>query len=118
MAAAAALSDDPAQSLTMFMVVVGISAIIVPVAWILDLAGKQSSYHKMIDDWCQHRALRLVTMERCWFWTGPFFLSSRSAAVFYVTVCNASGKEKHLWMRCGHWILGMLRPELTVQEAD
>src|SRR5215203_5036492 len=82
--------------------------------WVFFVLARQPGYQQLIDDWCAARQLRLVNMDRRLFLKGPFFLNPNGTAVFYITVRDPLGYRRHFWVRCGHWIFGMLTPEIHV----
>jgi hypothetical protein len=86
--------------------------------WVLIRLARMPGCRQLIEEWCLDHHLRLVDMERRWFWKGPFFLSPNGTIVYYITTRDPMGQVKHFWARCGHWLFGMLAPELRIRPAD
>ena len=86
--------------------------------WVVITLARMPGYRDLIEDWCAARQLRLVDMDRRWLFKGPFFLSPNGTAVFLLTVRDPLGTRRHYWARCGHWMFGMLMPEIHVLPAD
>jgi len=78
----------------------------------------RTNYRSKIEHWCRTHELQLVSLDRRYLRTGPFFFSLNTTLVFYATVRDSSGIEKHLWIRYGNWMFGMLVPDLHVRTAD
>ena len=69
----------------------------------------------ILNHWAQANGYEIVSLKRCWFWRGPFFFSSKSQEVYYVTVRTADGEERRGWVCCGSWFLGMLSDQAFVK---
>jgi hypothetical protein len=110
--------DDAVRYLFVLLGITAAAAIVIIGIWAAIHVIRQPSYRDLIGEWCVAHQMRLVDLERRYLRAGPFFLSPNGTAVFYVTVSDALGNEKHLWARCGHWIFGMLVPQLLIREAD
>ncbi len=95
-----------------------VGAVLLGGVWVLICLVRMPGYHQLIEQWCLEHHLRLLHMERRWLLKGPFFLSPNGTAVFYITTRDAIGGVKHYWARCGHWLFGMLSPEIRVIPAD
>ena len=69
----------------------------------------------ILTGWAQSNGYEIVSSDRCWFWRGPFFWSSKSQEVYYVTVRTTDGQFRRGWVRCGGMFLGMLSDEAEVR---
>ena len=84
-------------------------------SWLFHVAGKKKS-HRLLREWAGSKGIELIEIEEPLFDAGPFTLRcSKVHRVFRIRVRAGSG-EKVLWVRLGHWLLGLLRPEVTVEE--
>ena len=55
----------------------------------------------------------------CWFWNGPFFLTtSEGQMVYYVTVEDRDGRVRRARVHCGGWFLGMMSDHVDVEWVD
>lgn len=68
--------------------------------------------------WARDNGHQIVSSERCWFCRGPFFWSSKSQEVYYVTVRTCGGEVRRGWVRCGGFFAGMLSDEAEVRWVD
>jgi hypothetical protein len=110
--------DDALRYFGLLLIIFTVAAILTALFWIVLRILRLPSYSELIGEWCLSHQLRLVDLERRFLRAGPFLLSPNGTAVFYVTVSDPLGNQKHLWVRCGHWLFGMLIPELCIREAD
>ncbi|MCX6956188.1 MAG: hypothetical protein NTV51_28985 [Verrucomicrobia bacterium] len=46
---------------------------------------------------------------------GPFFVSALHGQKIYRLAVSRNGEKRIVYVRCGHWLLGLLRPKLTVR---
>ena len=73
----------------------------------------------LIDNWATQCGFRVVDSRYCWFWNGPFFLTtSKGQMVYYVTVEDRDGRVRRAWVRCGGWFLGMMSDRVDVEWVD
>ncbi|HSI13484.1 MAG TPA: hypothetical protein VK961_15680 [Chthoniobacter sp.] len=110
--------DDAARYFAALLGIVVFAMIVCGFVWLGIRLASLPSHRDLIGKWCSAHGLRLAAMEKRWFWKGPFFFSPNGTVVFYVTAYDRSGTERHLWVRVGHWLFGILVPELRVSTAD
>jgi hypothetical protein len=78
-----------------------------------------SRSNDLIERWAERCHVRVVRCDYCWFWTGPFFLTTtKGQMVYYVTVQDAKGRTRRAWVRCGGWFLGMMSDHMDVEWDD
>jgi hypothetical protein len=70
---------------------------------------------QILTGWAQDNGYEIVSSERYWFWRGPFFWSSKSQEVYYVTVRTSDGGLRRGWVRCGGFFAGMLSDQAEVR---
>lgn len=104
-------TTSPLEWLTAMAAFTGLVVILIKIA-------RLPGYPELIDQWCRERQLQPVATERRYFWAGPFTWPTNGTAAFRITAVDQIGWEHHFWVRCGHWLLGMLKPEIRVQDAD
>ena len=82
------------------------------IAFFVILAVLMTAWHfsrarEILTRWAEENGYEIVSLERCWFWKGPFFFwSSKSQEVHYVTVRTQDGQLRRGWVRCGGWFWG------------
>ena len=70
---------------------------------------------EILNRWAGDNDYEIVSSERCWFWRGPFFWSSKSQEVYYVTIRTPNNRLRRGWVRCGGWFLGLLSDDAEVR---
>ena len=74
---------------------------------------------KLLDDWMAERGYEILSKERRWLRKGPFFWwTSKSQAVFRVTVRDSNGKARSGFVRVGGFFLGMFSSNVEVTWDD
>lgn len=110
-------ADDAARYLGGLLIVATIAAaFIILVAAVIGTL--RANYRRQIEHWCRAHEFQLVSLDRRYLRTGPFLFSLNTTLVFYATVRDSSGIEKHLWIRYGNGMFGVLVPDLHVCTAD
>ncbi len=74
-----------------------------------------SRAEEIVTRWARENGYEIVSSGRCWFWKGPFFWSSKSQEVYYVTVRTPDDQLRRGWVRCGGWFLGVLSDQAEVR---
>jgi hypothetical protein len=78
-----------------------------------------SRSRSMLDDWARAGGLQLLSSERRYLRTGPFFFRhAKGQEIFYVTVRTPTGEIRRAYVRCGGWFLGLLSDAVTVEWDD
>ncbi len=73
----------------------------------------------ILDQWADKSGYRIVSGEYRHLLKGPFFwTSSRGQTVYYVTVEDEQGNQRHGWVRCGSWLFGLLSDNVEVRWDD
>jgi hypothetical protein len=69
---------------------------------------------RVVQDWVLTEGCEIVSMEFRYFRTGPFFLKQGQGQLIYrVQVKDRSRKIRVVWLRVGHWFLGMASDKVT-----
>ena len=73
----------------------------------------------MLDDWARAGGLQLLSCERRYLRSGPFFFRhAKGQEIFYITVRDREGEVRRAYVRCGGWFLGLLTDKVTVEWQD
>ena len=73
----------------------------------------------LIEQWADKNGYRIVSRKYRWLRKGPFFwTSSRGQTVYYVTMEDVQGNQRHGWVRCGSWFFGLLSDYVEVSWED
>ena len=69
----------------------------------------------IIDRWAKENGYAVISANLR-LWPGPFVLRrTEGQTVFRVHVRDATGLERHGWVRCGSLMLGLMSDQATVQ---
>jgi hypothetical protein len=72
-----------------------------------------------LEQWAAKNGYRIVSREHRYLRKGPFFWTfSRGQTVYYVTVEDEQGNQRHGWVRCGNWFFGLLSDNAEVRWED
>ena len=70
---------------------------------------------KILEDWAAANGLELLSKESCWFFKGPYFLSStRGQQVFKFQARDKEGQVRTGYARCGGFWFGALSNVIDV----
>jgi hypothetical protein len=70
----------------------------------------------LIDRWAEANGYQIISSERRYMLTGPFFFrSSKGQTVFRIRARDSAGRVREGWARCGGWILGLLSDAVKVE---
>ncbi len=73
----------------------------------------------LLDRWAEREGLRLLEVQRAWFWRGPFWLrSNQGHQVFRIRAEDDQGRTRRGYVRVGGWFAGILSDQVTVQWDD
>jgi hypothetical protein len=100
-----------------FAPILGLIAVLAFVGFMLWWRFSRSDH--LLKDWADKNSYRIVRSEYRYVWKGPFFwTSSRGQTVYYVTVEDVQGNQRHGWVRCGSWLFGLLSDNVEVRWQD
>ena len=73
----------------------------------------------LLEQWAGKNGYRIVSREHRYIRKGPFFWTSpRGRTVYYVTVEDEQGNQRHGWVRCGSWFFGLVSDHVEVRWED
>ena len=91
------------------LIFIGVIAVLVSL--LLNNAGNRKALY-LIDSWAQSCTYTIVSCERRYFRTGPFFFgASKYQRVFYLHVKDRDGRERKGWLKVGSYWTGMMNSE-------
>jgi hypothetical protein len=67
-----------------------------------------SRARRILEHWALDNGYEILSSEYRWFFRGPFPWTTNDQAVYYVTLRTTDGRERHGWVRCGNWLVGVL----------
>jgi hypothetical protein len=84
-----------------------------PFAIALIVGGYWLQYSRakaILEAWAANEGHTLLSLDRCYFGTGPFNLwtNGRGQVVYHVRVRDRSGEARSGWVRCGGYFGGVL----------
>jgi hypothetical protein len=102
------LRDSPVYLfLFVFVVAALVLGLIMATNWNFESESQQ------LADWALRNNCRLTQCKRCWYWFGPFWLTtSRAQRVYRISVVDPSGQERSGYARCGTWLFGALSEDI------
>lgn len=69
----------------------------------------------MLERWCRHTGLDLLSRECCWVGTGPYAMAPLNGQwVYRISIRNRAGRVKTGYVRIGSTLLGVLAEEVDV----
>ncbi|HEX5269085.1 MAG TPA: hypothetical protein VFW33_01295 [Gemmataceae bacterium] len=99
-------------------VIVPVLVVVVGIA-ILSWSWRGGRADDLVTGWAEKNGYRVVDCSYCWFWKGPFVLTtSKSQMVYYVTFEDAGGRRRRAYVRCGGWFMGMMSDNVEVAWVD
>jgi hypothetical protein len=78
----------------------------------------KSKANAILAEWAATNRLRILESEESSFGGPLFWTSSRSQTVYFVKVCDESGKVRFGWVRCGSFMRGSFSNEVFVKWKD
>src|SRR5204862_3092721 len=70
----------------------------------------------LLKRWAGRNSYRIIHREHRWFFQGPFSWNLSNLPVVYrVTVEDQQGNLRGGWVRCGHWLWGLLSDGVEVR---
>lgn len=73
----------------------------------------------ILQGWADENGFRLIESRYRWIARGPFFwTTSKSQAVYRITVEDAQGQRRTGWARCGTWLGGLWSRRVDVRWDD
>lgn len=95
------------------MVPLVIALIVVSIWW------NASRSREILDRWATENGMRILEVERRYFWRGPFwFRTGEGHEVFRVTVATPSGATRSGYVRVGGWFTGLFSSKAVVEWDD
>jgi hypothetical protein len=71
------------------------------------------------NDWARQNGIRLLKAQYCWFWRGPFWLTSSKHQVVYRIQAEAGdGRICSGYVLCGSWMWGLWSNQAQVRWDD
>jgi hypothetical protein len=67
----------------------------------------------LLEKWADQNGYRIVSRKY-----GPFYWTPQGQIVYSVTVEDEQGNQRHGWVRCGSWLLGLLSAHVDVWWED
>jgi hypothetical protein len=93
--------------------------LIVVVIVIASFALRTSRSQTIIDRWAVANGFRVLSAERRFLRTGPFFFRhNKHQTVYHVTVQDGEGRTRSGYIRCGGWFGGLLSDTARVEWDD
>ncbi len=69
----------------------------------------------IIENWAIRNGFRVLGKQFS-FWKGPyFFRSSKNQTVYRIQICDAQGRVRTGWVRCGSWAWGLMSDSIDVR---
>ena len=94
----------------------GLILIFVAAVAVISIRWRIAKAQPIIERWAQEQGLKLLRVEYRDFFRGPFMLrSSKSQAVFFVSVQDASGQVRDGHVRVGGFFRGLKSDEIDVR---
>jgi hypothetical protein len=76
---------------------------------------QHSKAHEIVRQWAKVTDVELLSAEKRYLRTGPFFLDhARGQFVFRVVVRERAGAERSGWLRVGGWLVGVISDKTKV----
>jgi len=107
-------SSDPSGTLVPIVLIAALA-----IGAISSLLWSYSRSEALIRSWAIENGCTMISLERRLFLKGPFFLlTSKGQTVYYVTVQDATGAMRHVWVRCGGYFLGVYSDKVEARWDD
>ncbi len=75
--------------------------------------------NSLLQEWARRNGLRVLRQDFRFLFRGPFFLTtSQHQTVYHVTVEDQQGNQRHCWVRCGSWFLGLFSDKVEARWED
>src|SRR5947209_2918551 len=70
----------------------------------------------LLKRWAQRNGYRILHREHRWLFQGPFSWNLSNLPVVYrIRVQDRQGNHRGGWVRCGHWLWGVLSDSVEVR---
>ena len=68
----------------------------------------RNSGQREVDKWAKKKGYEIISSEFRWVKKGPYFISSNTQRVFYLTLKDKNGIIKNAWVKVGGVFFGLL----------
>ena len=87
-------------------------AALVVVGTFLVVVWYRGRVDRLVQEWARSRGVTVIRRNRTWLRVGPLRPVDTSQTVRYLTVRDASGVERKVWLLLGSWSLGVVDSEV------
>jgi hypothetical protein len=100
----------------LFVLVFGLGITIITIFIIFWTFSRSES---LLAEWAKENSFEIISQQYIWFARGPFFWStSRSQAIYRVTVQDSAGTQRSAWVRVGSYWWGVMEKKVEARWDD